>query len=160
MLRITRDLVTNNVHRDRIHIISANSGHIVRVLCELPILFYAYFHSVEYPHQAAFSSYIANLKSTYALCLARDMGLPIDHVVLSCRPKSTVLDFCNKGEYQAALRNDPCKEEFRFVHSNMERCVLQPCSSLASSSTRFAAMSRSTWRRSRRASASLYRWRR
>ena len=121
VLRITRDLVTNNVHRDRIHIIAANSGHIVRVLCELPILFYAYFHSVEYPRKVAFSSYIANLKSTYALCLARDMGLPIDRVVLSCRPNSTVLDFFNTGEYQASLRNDPCKEEFLFVHSNMER---------------------------------------
>lgn len=160
MLRITRDLITSNVHRDRIHIIAANSGHIVRVLCELPILFYAYFHSVEYPRKVAFSSYIANLKSTYALCLARDMGLPIDRVVLSCRPKSTVQDFFNAGEYQASLRNDPCKEEFLFVHSNMERCALDRRSNVESSSTCFEAMSRNTWRRSRRDNASLCLWRR
>ena len=111
----------SNVYRDRIHILSANSGHIVRVLCELPILFYAYFHSVKYPQSVAFSSYVANLKSTYALCMAREMGLPIDHVILSCRPHSAVEELFGIGEYQTHFRQDPNKEKVPFIHSNLER---------------------------------------
>ena len=119
VLQITKDLVIHNEHRDRIHMISANSCNIARVICEIPLHFYAYFHSQTYPEPISFAIPVANLKSTYTLLLCQKMGLPIDKIILSCRPASAAERFFRHGEYQMhkADKDHPP----RFIHSNLER---------------------------------------
>ena len=119
VLQIIKDLVIHNKHRDRIHMISANSCNIARVICEIPLSFYAYFHSQTYPKPISFAIPAANLKSTYTLLLCQKMGLPIEKIIISCRPDSAAERFFRHGSYQ--MHKVDQDHPPRFIHSNLER---------------------------------------
>lgn len=108
-----------NEHRNHIHLISANSCNIVRVICEIPLHFYAYFHNSSYPSPISYAIPVANLKSTYTMCLCREMGLPLDKLLVSCKPGSAAEQFFKRGEYQ--IRPSEEKGETLFIHGNLER---------------------------------------
>lgn len=121
VLRITRDLVIHNVHHDRIHMISANSCNIARVLCEIPIVFYTYFHSTDYPHRLSIATNVANLKSIYSLLLCRDMGLPLEKILVAAPPDSTVETLLKTGDYHTPACDGKIEEGSIYIHSNLER---------------------------------------
>ena len=108
-----------NEHREHIHLISANSCNIARVICEIPLHFYSYFHNTSYPSAVSYAISVANLKSTYTLCLCRDMGLPLDKLLISCKPDSVAERFFKHGEYQIGSTSKT--GETLFIHSNLER---------------------------------------
>ena len=101
--------------------ISANSCNLLRVICEIPIHFYSYFHSTTYPSPLTVSTHVANLKTVYTLCLCRDMGLPIDKVLVACHPESAVEDFILHGKYQIHTSSTFDRKQLYFAHSNLER---------------------------------------
>lgn len=101
--------------------ISANSCNLLRVLCEIPIHFYSYFHSTTYPSPLTVSTHVANLKSLYTLCLCRDMGLPIDKVLVACHPESAVEELILHGKYKIHTSYNFEKKQLYFSHSNLER---------------------------------------
>lgn len=104
--------------------ISANSCNLLRVICEIPILFYSYFHSVTYPQPLSVSIHAANLKTLYTLCLCRDMGLPLDKVLVACHPDSAVEDFILRGKYHIHTSQENDKKQLYFAHSNFERYMI------------------------------------
>ena len=116
VLQITKNLVVYNEYKEKIHIISANSCNIIRVLCEIPILFYSYFHSVlSTSSMLTVSTHVANLKTLYSLCVCKEMNLPIEKILVGCHPGSRVEDLITKGSYQ---------RQAYFSHSNLERYFL------------------------------------
>ena len=121
VLQITHDLVLFNEHKERIHMISANSCNLLRVVCEIPIHFYSYFHSTTYPSPLTVSLHVANLKSFYTLLICRDMGLPIDKVLVACHPESAVEDLFLHGRYRIHTSYNFEKKQLYFSHSNLER---------------------------------------
>ncbi|KAK8832243.1 hypothetical protein WA577_003119 [Blastocystis sp. JDR] len=123
VLRITRDLVVHNTHRDRIHLISANSCNIVRVLCEIPIVFYTYFHSTEFPRKLSIATTSTNLKSLYSLLLCRAMGLPLERILVACPPDSTVVTLFTTGHYHIPTSEGEDEEGAIYIHSNLERVL-------------------------------------
>lgn len=124
VLQITHDLVINNEHKDRIHMISANSCNLLRFICEIPIVFYSYFHTTTFPSPLMVSTHVANLKNLYTVCFCRDMGLPINKVLVACHPESAVKDFINHGKYQIHTSSSFDKKQLYFAHSNFERFSL------------------------------------
>ena len=83
--------------------ISANSCNIVRVICEIPLYFYAYFRSQHFPAPLGFSIPISNMKSTYTLCLCEQMGLPISRILLACRPDSAGEQLFRFGRFSRSI---------------------------------------------------------
>lgn len=99
--------------------ISANSCNIVRVICEIPLYFYAYFRSQHFPAPLGFSIPISNMKSTYTLCLCEQMRLPISRILLTCRPDSAGEQLFRFGRYR--VHDSDKYYQPLFIHSTLER---------------------------------------
>lgn len=121
--RIAKELFAQGSLRERFRLTSANSINIARILAQIP-----------YFAHAAASAFLAasepaniivptgNLGNALACIWAREMGAPIDRIVLATNKNATITEFFAKGDYvpRASVRSLATAMDVG-APSNMER---------------------------------------
>ena len=127
--RLVKDILENNKF-DNIHLTSANSINIARLIPQVVYYFKAYFDLLnkdEISKDELVDYYVptGNFGDILAGYIAKLLGLPIDKLICASNSNNVLTDFLNKGIYKAdrPLYNTMEPSIDILVSSNLERLL-------------------------------------
>jgi len=127
--RMIKEIFENN-HFDNIHLTSANSINIARLIPQCVYYFKAYFdllnnNEIKINEKIDFVVPTGNFGDILAGYFAKKMGLPIDKLVIASNKNNVLTKFFNTGVYDAnkELYNTSSPSIDILVSSNLERLL-------------------------------------
>lgn len=127
--KLVKDIMQNET-LDNIHLTSANSINIARLIAQCVYYFKAYFDllnskEIEINQKVDFIVPTGNFGDILAGYLAKLMGLPINKLVIASNSNNVLTDFVNTGEYNAnrVLYNTISPSIDILISSNLERLL-------------------------------------
>lgn len=122
--------IKNKLKEKNIYLSSANSINIGRLLPQIVYYFYAYADLVKSEkiscgHKISFCVPTGNFGDILAGYYAKEMGLPVDHLIIASNSNNVLTDFFKTGRYDAnrELKKTISPSMDILVSSNLERLI-------------------------------------